>query len=195
MNGKKVHLSGNNFIAVRYLIDLFPFIFKRIKFSKNGIYFFLKKNIYFFLEVLKYHFQFFQLIDLFALDYLSRAKRFDLYYGFLNLFFDSRIFIIFNLTDFQGIFSLKNLFLSSIWLEREVWDMNGILFFNNPDLRRILTDYGFLGHPLRKDFPLSGFFEIFYDDEQKAILSIDMEHSQEYRLQGNINPWGITIDY
>lgn len=195
MNGKKVRLSGNNLITIRYIIDLFPFLFKRIKFGKNGIYFFLKKNVYFFLETIKYHFQFFQLIDLFAIDNLSKAKRFDLYYVFLSILYNSRIFIIFSLTDLEGIFSLKNLFSSSIWLEREVWDMNGILFFNNPDLRRILTDYGFLGHPLRKDFPLSGFFEIFYDDEQKAILSIDMEHSQEYRLQGGINPWRIINDY
>jgi NADH-quinone oxidoreductase subunit C len=129
------------------------------------------------------------LLDVWAVDYLGSAQRFELNYLLLSITNQTRLVVRTRLDEFSGVNSVTSLFKSSGWLEREVWDMYGILFFENSDLRRILTDYGFEGHPLRKDFPLSGFSEVRYDDGDKRIVYEPLEVSQEYRSFFFKNPW------
>ena len=119
--------------------------------------------------------QFKLLIDVTAVDYPSRAQRFEVVYNLLSVQYNSRIRIKTHVDEVTPIASLVNLFNSANWLEREVWDMFGIFFTNHPDLRRILTDYGFEGHPLRKDFPLSGYIEVRYDDTEKRVIAEPLE--------------------
>jgi len=88
-----------------------------------------------------------------------------------------------------GVPSITNIYKCACWMEREVWDMNGIFFENHPDLRRLLTDYGFEGHPLRKDFPLTGYVEVRYDDSQKRVIYESVEMMQEYRVFNFENHW------
>ena len=101
--------------------------------------------------------------------------------------FPKKVKIIFCFYFFVN--SIANIYKSSCWMEREVWDMDGIFFENHPDLRRILTDYGFEGYPLRKDFPLSGYTEVRYDDSQKRVVSESLEMSQEYRVFNFNSSW------
>ena len=100
--------------------------------------------------------------------------------------------------ELTPIQSLVSLYKGSGWAEREIWDLFGVLFLNNPDLRRILTDYGFEGYPLRKDFPLTGFIEVRYDDEKKAVVYESLEVSQEFRMFNFGSPWeqiGNLVNY
>ena len=106
--------------------------------------------------------QFKILSEICAVDYINKKKRFEIIYNLLSIRFNSRLKIKVSLNELQPINSIIEIYKSANWSEREIWDMFGIFFSNHPDLRRILTDYGFEGHPLRKDFPLSGFLEIFY---------------------------------
>jgi len=124
-----------------------------------------------------------QLIDITAVDYLGREdKRFTIYYLLLSYRYSMRFSIEVQLQEWESILTIYYLYPSAYWLEREVWDMFGIIFNQHPDLRRLLTDYGFRGHPLRKNFPLSGFKETFYDDAQKIMLYEPVELSQEFRM-------------
>jgi NADH-quinone oxidoreductase subunit C len=93
------------------------------------------------------------------------------------------------ISELTSIPSITGIFKSACWMEREVWDMNGIFFENHPDLRRLLTDYGFEGHPLRKDFPISGYVELRYDDSQKRVIYESIEMSQEYRIFNFKSSW------
>lgn len=129
------------------------------------------------------------LLDLWASDYPSAANRFEINYLLLSITNQIRVVVRTRVNEYTGLTSVTDLFKSAGWLEREVWDMYGILFFENMDLRRILTDYGFEGHPLRKDFPLSGFSEVRYDDGDKRIVYEPLEVSQEYRSFSFKNPW------
>jgi NADH:ubiquinone oxidoreductase subunit C len=136
------------------------------------------------------------LVDLTVIDYPSLKNRFNIIYNFLSIDFNFRAMLNFSLAEtkllhYENSFinSITNIFKNANWLERENWDMFGILFFNNNDLRRILTDYGFEGFPLRKDFPLTGFLELRYDDEQKSIVYEDVELSQEFRFFDFESPW------
>jgi len=129
-----------------------------------------------------------QLLDVFAVDYPSETKRFQLNYVLLSLVNNVRLLIKIALPAEDAI-SVASIYPSAVWLEREVWDMFGIFFTEHPDLRRILTDYGFEGHPLRKDFPLSGYKEIRYDEEKKKIVTEPLRLSQEYRYFDFTNPW------
>lgn len=120
----------------------------------------------------------------------KQINRFNLSYSLLSLLNENRILLKFNLlSDIALVPSLESIFKSANWLEREVWDMFGIVFLNHPDLRRILTDYGFSGYPLRKDFPLVGFIEVRYDDEYKRIVYELIEMSQEFRVYNFLSPW------
>lgn len=129
------------------------------------------------------------LIDIFAVDYPEKEKRFSLIYCFLSIKYNARIRVKVLLDELTSVPSITNIYKSACWMEREVWDMNGIFFDNHPDLRRILTDYGFEGYPLRKDFPLSGYTEVRYDDSQKRVISESIEMSQEYRVFSFKSSW------
>jgi len=129
------------------------------------------------------------LVDLFAVDYPTKENRFELIYCLLSIKYNSRIKIKTFVNEFSPVESIVDLYQSANWLEREVWDMNGIYIEQHPDLRRILTDYGFEGYPLRKDFPLSGYIEVRYDDSQKRVISEPIELSQEFRVFNFNSPW------
>jgi NADH/F420H2 dehydrogenase subunit C len=129
------------------------------------------------------------LIDIFVIDYFESENRFEIVYNFLSLKYNARIKLKARIDEFTPVFSIISLYLNANWLEREIWDMHGIFVDEHPDLRRILTDYGFEGYPLRKDFPLSGYIESRYDDSQKRVISEPLELSQELRIFNFISPW------
>ncbi|XP_065180601.1 NADH dehydrogenase [ubiquinone] iron-sulfur protein 3, mitochondrial-like [Sycon ciliatum] len=135
------------------------------------------------LTILKEHSmtQMTQLVHLTALDVPKRPKRFELVYNLLSLPFNSRIRLRTYTDELTPLSSAEPVFRSADWLEREVWDMYGVFFTNHPDLRRILTDYGFEGHPMRKDFPLSGYVELRYDLEEERVVAEPVELAQEFR--------------
>jgi NADH-quinone oxidoreductase subunit C len=133
--------------------------------------------------------QFRTLIDITAIDYPEREERFCLVYHYLSMQQNLRIRIKSLVKEDQIVPSITNLFLSANWFEREVFDMYGILFSNHPDMRRILTDYGFQGHPLRKDFPTTGYLELRYDQEKKKVIYEPVKLTQEYRNFDFMSPW------
>lgn len=125
--------------------------------------------------------------DICVVDYPEKINRFELNYNLLSVKYSFRIFLkTFTQSYIQ---SLTRIYNSANWIERECWDMYGVFFINHPDLRRILTDYGFEGFPLRKDFPLTGYIEVRYDDEKSSIVYEPVEMSQEYRLFNFNSPW------
>ena len=121
------------------------------------------------------------LIDLTAVDYPENDKRFEVVYFLLSIKYNTRIRVKTHINEMTSLDTVSNIFFSANWMEREVWDMFGIFFKNHPDLRRLLTDYGFDGHPLRKDFPLNGYSAVRYDDTKKIVLYEFTELAQEYR--------------
>lgn len=127
-------------------------------------------------------------MDITTVDWPSCPNRFELIYSLLSLNLNSRILIRTFTDEVKPMPSLAPIFSGAIWPEREAFDMFGIVFSNHPDLRRILTDYGFEGHPLRKDFPLSGFTEVRFDEEKGRVVSEPLELSQEYRRFEFANP-------
>ena len=129
------------------------------------------------------------LIDLTAVDYPSRGLRFEIIYNLLSIQYNSRIRIKTTVDEITPVSSITSLYSAAGWWEREVWDMFGIFFSNHPDLRRILTDYGFQGHPMRKDFPLSGYVEVRYDDSEKRVITEPVEITQEFRYFDFASPW------
>ena len=130
-----------------------------------------------------------QLIDITAVDYPGNEKRFKLVYLFLSHEFNSRILIDFFINENEVVTSLTSIFPSSNWMEREVFDMYGIKFKDHPDLRRILTDYDFAGHPLRKDFPLTGHKEVRYSEDNKKVIYEPVKLEQNYRNFDYESPW------
>ncbi len=138
--------------------------------------------------------QFKQLVDLTAVDYPDREARFTVVYNLLSLRHNQRVRIKTAVAEGATLASVVGVFSSANWLEREVWDLFGVAFSGHPDLRRILTDYGFEGHPLRKDFPLTGHVEVRYDDEQKRVVYEPVKLVQEFRDFDYLSPWEGT-DY
>ena len=130
-----------------------------------------------------------QLIDIAGVDYPEEEKRFKLVYLFLSHENNNRIKLSINFLPKQIINSLTKIFPSANWMEREVFDMYGIKFKNHPDLRRILTDYGFKGHPLRKDFPITGFNEVRYSEKEKKVIYEPVKLEQNYRKFDFESPW------
>ena len=130
-----------------------------------------------------------QLIDIAGVDYPEEEKRFKLVYLFLSHEHNNRIKLSINFLPKQIINSLTKIFPSANWMEREVFDMYGVSFKDHPDLRRILTDYGFEGHPLRKDFPLTGHSEVRYSEDQKKVISEPVKLEQNYRNFDYESPW------
>ena len=130
-----------------------------------------------------------QLIDITAVDYPEKNQRFQLVYLFLSHEFNQRIILSYKINENEVIPSLTNIFPAANWMEREVFDMYGVTFKDHPDLRRILTDYGFEGHPLRKDFPITGHSEVRYSEEQKKVISEPVKLEQNYRNFDYESPW------
>ncbi|KAF7251826.1 NADH dehydrogenase [ubiquinone] iron-sulfur protein 3, mitochondrial [Varanus komodoensis] len=133
--------------------------------------------------------QFKSLADLTAIDVPSRQYRFEIIYNLLSLRYNSRIRVKTYTDELTPLDSAFPIYNAANWYEREVWDMYGVFFANHPDLRRILTDYGFEGHPFRKDFPLSGYVEVRYDDEVKRVVAEPLELAQEFRKFDLNSPW------
>ncbi len=129
------------------------------------------------------------LCDICGVDYPDRPQRFDVVYNLLSLTHNQRIRLTLETDEEQPVASATALYSSAGWWEREAWDLFGIFFSDHPDLRRILTDYGFEGHPLRKDFPLTGFVELRYDDDQKRVVYEPVRLKQEFRSFDFISPW------
>lgn len=135
-----------------------------------------------------------QLIDMTAVDYPERPERFEVVYQLLSMKNNQRLRVKV-LTDEQTpVPSIVPVFSTANWLEREIWDMYGITFAGHPDHRRILTDYGFDGHPLRKDFPLTGYVEVRYDNDQKRVVYEPVKLAQDFRSFDNLSPWDALTD-
>lgn len=134
------------------------------------------------------------LVDLCGMDYLDREERFDIVYNLLSLKHNQRIRVKVSATEETPVPSIVSIYPAAGWFEREAWDMYGVFFAGNPDLRRILTDYGFDGYPLRKDFPLTGYVEMRYDDEKRRVVYEPVKLAQAYRTFDNLSPWEGT-DY
>tara|TARA_B100000686_G_scaffold329277_1_gene390258 strand:- start:142 stop:738 length:597 start_codon:yes stop_codon:yes gene_type:complete len=130
-----------------------------------------------------------QLIDITAIDYPESQKRFKMVYLFLSHELNHRIILSYSINENQQIHSLTKIFPSANWMEREIFDMYGIKFTNHPDLRRILTDYGFEGYPLRKDFPLTGHTEVRYSENNKKVIYEPVKLEQNYRTFDYESPW------
>jgi NADH dehydrogenase (ubiquinone) Fe-S protein 3 len=174
----------------QYLLKTLPII--NYTFNKKELSINIPLNkiipIFFFL---KYHTncQYKIISDICAVDYLNKFNRFEVIYNLLSIRFNARIRIKVIINELQSIDSITNIYKSASWWEREVWDMFGIFFYNHPDLRRILTDYGFEGYPLRKDFPLSGYLEVYYNELKKRVVYEPIQLSQKYRLFEFNSPW------
>ena len=130
-----------------------------------------------------------QLIDITVVDYPEETQRFKIVYLFLSHEFNQRMILCYYINENEMISSLTSIFPASNWMEREVFDMYGVNFKDHPDLRRILTDYGFEGHPLRKDFPLTGKTEVRYSEDQKKVISEPVKLEQNYRNFDYESPW------
>ena len=148
-------------------------------------------NIVGFVEFLKTdpNCRFSTLVDITAVDHPGRAKRFDVVYHFLSMYQNHRIRLRVAVREEDLVPSITGVHPSANWFEREVFDMFGILFSGHPDLRRILTDYGFRGYPLRKDFPTTGYTEVRYDEAQKRVVYEPVSLVQEYRQFDFMSPW------
>ena len=129
------------------------------------------------------------LVDITAVDYPGREKRFDVVYHFLSMHQNQRIRLKVALRETEMAISITGIYPSANWFEREVFDMFGIMFSGHPDLRRILTDYGFRGYPLRKDFPTTGYTEVRYDEAEKRVVYEPVSLVQEYRQFDFMSPW------
>ena len=154
-----------------------------VEISENGlidVVQFLKSN-----EKCKFR----QLIDIAGVDYPEDEKRFELIYLFLSHEHNTRVKLLIKFQQNQTINSITKIFPSANWMEREVFDMYGVKFINHPDLRRILTDYNFKGHPLRKDFPLTGFNEVRYSEKDKKVIYEPVKLEQNYRNFDFESPW------
>jgi NADH-quinone oxidoreductase subunit C len=138
--------------------------------------------------------EFRSIIDITAVDWPSRENRFDVVYHFLSPTKNQRVRVKLEVDEATPVASLIDVFPGANWFEREVYDLYGVLFTGHPDMRRILTDYGFEGHPLRKDFPLTGFVEVRWDDEQKRVVYDRVRLAQEFRNFDFLSPWEGT-DY
>ena len=158
----------------------------------NQIYIEIDKDdlidVVLFIKTNKYT-KFKQLIDITVVDYPEQTQRFKVVYLFLSHEFNQRMILSYFINENEVISSLTSIFPSANWMEREVFDMYGVNFKDHPDLRRILTDYGFEGHPLRKDFPLTGHTEVRYNEEQKKVISEPVKLEQNFRNFDYESPW------
>ncbi len=180
------------FLYSKSLMLKFPKLINNVQINNNGLIIIIKKEyINAFLFILKNHSlcQFKLLMDITAVDLFKGFERFLIIYQLLSIRFNFRLIIKTFLNKLDFITSSTVIFSSANWLEREIWDLFGIFFSNHLDLRRILTDYGFNGFPLRKDFPLTGFVEVVYNDELKRIVYKPLQLTQEFRFFDFQSPW------
>jgi NADH:ubiquinone oxidoreductase subunit C len=194
ISNNKLNLSSNNLNVINYNFYLFYY-----KMDYN--YFFSKEYLCLSTTDRHYLLQYVNFIknniniqmklftDLAASDYLGRKKRFNITYNLLSLHYHNRLLINIWNDELNFIDSITKLFPSAQWYEREAWDLFGVGFKGNKDLRRILTDYGFYGHPLRKDFPLTGYVELGYDLRMNSIVYKNITLIQEYREFDTLSPW------
>ena len=147
----------------------------------------LERTIKFLRDDSACHFE--MLIDICGVDYPEREPRFDIVYHLLSISNNMRIRVKVGVEEEAAVPSVSGLYSTAGWFERETWDLLGIYITNHPDLRRLLTDYGFEGHPLRKDFPLTGYVELRYDDEQKRVVYEPVKLTQEFRSFDFMSPW------
>jgi NADH-quinone oxidoreductase subunit C len=138
-------------------------------------------------------FAFEQVMDLCGVDWPDRAERFDVVYNLLSVSLNQRVRVVCTASETTQVPSVHTIWPSATWWEREAWDLFGIVFDGQPDLRRILTDYGFEGHPMRKDFPLTGYTEVRYDEDRKAVVYEPVQLTQDWRSFDFLSPWeGMT---
>ena len=190
---KLIIFLKQNFYFYFYLLLPYYYYFLKGSNLNNNIYLYINSNNLYFLSFFFKNFQFFQInniTDLVVIDNYNKKKRFKLVYNFLSLIFSFRIFLVYFLKDVKPVSnSLISLFPAIDWLEREAWDLFGIFFLQHNDLRRILTDYGFKGFPFRKDFPLTGYIELRFDDFKQDIVYEPVELSQELRFFNFSSSW------
>ncbi len=137
----------------------------------------------------KPQFAFEQMMDLCGVDWPERGDRFDVVYNLLSVSLNQRIRVIVTTDESAPVPSIHTVWPAATWWEREAWDLFGIVFSGQPDLRRILTDYGFEGHPLRKDFPLTGYVEVRYDEDRKSVVYEPVKLTQDFRSFDFLSPW------
>ena len=189
-------IKSNNNNALKAISNILDTVVDKNYYNlefKNGLYL-LNLNHHMLIRVLKVlkeneKLRFNQFIDLTAVDYPNKKNRFEMIYILLSVEFNYRIIIKFFINENESVDSVTNLFPAANWYEREVWDLFGIAFNNHPDLRRLLTDYGFIGHPLRKDFPLSGNVEVKYDLNEKKVVYEPLKLTQSFRDFEFESPW------
>ncbi len=175
------YLSSVFFSQISSIFVYNNFISVNLRYSTSEFFFFIRDH---------FPLRFSYLNDLWGVDFIDSNKRFNVRYYFTSFNFGFSIFVSVPLgISYPVTNTISKIFDSANWLEREVWDMYGVIFNSHDDLRRILTDYGFEGHPFRKDFPLSGYSQLRYDDTLKRIVTEPLELSQEYRFFEFNNPW------
>jgi len=177
-------------VHIKMLSKIFPI--KKVQLFKNEIAVHIENDLLLkFLIFLKFNLlcQYNVLTSISGIDFIKKQNRFELVYDLLSIRFNNRIRIKNSINQLQLIDSCEKVYSAAGWFENEVFDMYGIFFSNHSNLRRILTDYGFEGYPLRKDFPLSGFVELRYDDSQKRLVTDYIQLAQEYRTFDFFSPW------
>jgi NADH-quinone oxidoreductase subunit C len=130
-----------------------------------------------------------QMMDLCGVDWPERGERFDVVYNLLSVSLNQRVRVVVTTNETSAVPSVHTVWPAATWWEREAWDLFGIVFSGQPDMRRILTDYGFEGHPLRKDFPLTGYVEVRYDEERKQVVYEPVQLTQDFRSFDFLSPW------
>jgi len=175
---------------IKILNKIAPFLLYQDSLKEN-ILIVSHDKLWFTVQILKLHIglQYNLLSCISGVDFLDKTYRFSVVYDLLSLTYNSRIRVKTFINEITPVKSIIDIFINANWWEREVWVLYGVYFDNHPDLRRILTDYGFEGHPMRKDFPLSGFVELRYDSSKKRIVVEPIELSQEHRLFSFENSW------
>jgi NADH/F420H2 dehydrogenase subunit C len=172
--------------------SMIPQLIKKSKIHKEEIIIYTStEHLHSLMTFLKKHTntQFDMLVDITAVDFPEREERFEVVYMLLSIKYNCRLIVKLSVDEISPVPTIENIFPNAGWYERETWDMFGIFFQENKDLRRILTDYGFEGYPLRKDFPQSGYVEVRYDDSQRRVVVEPLEMTQEFRQFDFSSPW------
>jgi NADH/F420H2 dehydrogenase subunit C len=190
VNRKILDAMNSNIQQMNHLKDVIPFlIFQKV--NDEPIIVVSNDKLVFSLTILKRHvaccFQMLSCIS--GVDLANEVNRFIVVYDLISLTYNSRLRVKVFVNETTPIESMVSIYINANWWEREIWDMFGVYFSKHPDLRRILTDYGFEGHPLRKDFPVCGYVEVKYDESKKRIVVEPLELSQDFRLFTFNSPW------